>query len=56
MEVLAGSMLERGMVGVLGFRGFRVMVMVEEVLEAVLDFGRCGWEAGSRGRTNCGDS
>jgi hypothetical protein len=55
MEVFAGSMLERGMVGELGLRGLRVMVSVCEVVVedgSTFGFGRWGWEAGSRGRTN----
>jgi hypothetical protein len=48
--------LGRGTVGALGLRGFRVMVRVEVAEgeeEGEEGLGRCGCEAGRRGRTNC---
>lgn len=49
MDVFEGSIEERGMVGVVGFMGLSVTVIVdeEEVVASSpatgLGFGRCGW-------------
>ena len=55
MEVLPGSMAERGSVGVVGFMGLRetLIVDIEDALSAVLGLGRWGWPCGRRGRMGC---
>lgn len=53
MDVLEGSRLVSGMVGVDGLRGLRVMVRADEEVDDAEGFGRWGCEAGRRGRTNC---
>lgn len=59
MDVLAGSMEGRGSVGVDGFMGLRVRLVVvgededEVPLVEGLGAGRAGWPGGRRGRMGC---